>query len=91
MCVVDEPEDVYSKRQKYCNTLKSTSKISCVFGVDRLDCIRRVQKGHADFSVFSSEDLLAARWASADILVTSELRYHDSKIFLCCKNSNKKR
>uniref|UniRef100_A0A336LVW1 CSON004075 protein n=1 Tax=Culicoides sonorensis TaxID=179676 RepID=A0A336LVW1_CULSO len=79
MCVVEEPEDIYSKRQKYCETLKTTSNISCVWGVDRLDCIRRVQKGQADFSVFSSEDLLAARWASADVLVTSELRYHDNR------------
>lgn len=83
MCVVEEPDDIYNKRQKYCDTLKSTSKVSCILGVDRLDCIRRVQKGQADFSVFSSEDLLAARWASADILVTSELRYHDSKWLNC--------
>ncbi|XP_063702608.1 transferrin [Culicoides brevitarsis] len=79
ICVVEEPEDVYNKRQKYCETLKMSSKVSCIWGVDRLDCIRRVQKGQADFSVFSSEDLLAARWAAADILVTSELRYHNSK------------
>lgn len=45
----------------------------------RLDCLRRIAKGTVDFSVFSSEDLLAATWANIDVLVTDELRFHQGK------------
>lgn len=43
---------------------------------DRLDCVRRISKGYAHFGVFSSEDLIAARWAGVEVLVTSELRFN---------------
>lgn len=52
-----------------------------MIGVDRLDCVRRINKGSAHFGVFSSEDLVAARWAGVEVLVTSEMRFHKRKFF----------
>lgn len=51
-----------------------------MIGVDRLDCVRRINKGSAHFGVFSSEDLVAARWAGVEVLVTSEMRFHKRKL-----------
>ncbi|KPJ21565.1 hypothetical protein RR48_00500 [Papilio machaon] len=45
----------------------------------RLDCLRRISKGTVDFGVFSPEDLVAARWANVDVLVTNELRDRDKQ------------
>lgn len=58
--------------------LEAQTNIECVVGLDRLDCVRRIHKGTAHFGVFNSEDLVAARWASVEILVTSEMRFHDT-------------
>ncbi|XP_037914249.1 transferrin [Hermetia illucens] len=77
VCIV-EGRGLYRKTEKFCPTLESKSNIECVIGVDRLDCIRRIQKGSAHFGVFSAEDLVAARWATTDILVTSEMRFHNT-------------
>lgn len=55
--------------------------MECVIGVDRLDCVRQIHKGTAHFGVLTSEDLIAARWASVEILVASELRSHNSNNF----------
>lgn len=51
--------------------------IECVVGLDRLDCLRRINKGAAHFGVFSPEDLIAAKWAGIDVLMTSEMRFND--------------
>ncbi|EDW00755.1 transferrin [Drosophila grimshawi] len=77
VCVV-ESRGNYRKAPKFCPLLEATSNIECVVGVDRLDCVRRIQKGTAHFGVLTSEDLVAARWASVEILVASELRSHES-------------
>lgn len=66
---------------KYCPILESKTNIECVIGSDRADCLRRIHKGSAHFSVFSSEELVAARWSGVDVLVTSEMRYNHDQPF----------
>lgn len=78
MCIV-EGRGTYKKAAQFCPTLEKTSNIECVIGIDKLDCLRRIQKGTADFSVFSSEDLVVAESMYFDILVASEMRFHNSK------------
>ncbi|XP_049541570.1 transferrin [Anopheles darlingi] len=75
VCIV-EGSGNYKKGAQNCPTLEKKSNLRCVYGLDRLDCLRKVHKGNADFAAFSPEDLLAARWSGVDILVTSELRFH---------------
>ncbi|XP_052871127.1 transferrin [Anopheles cruzii] len=75
VCVV-EGSGNYKKGVQNCPTLERKSNLRCVYGLDRLDCLRKVHKGNADFAAFYPEDLLAARWSGVDILVTSELRFH---------------
>ncbi|KAJ8961422.1 hypothetical protein NQ318_014669 [Aromia moschata] len=41
-----------------------------------LDCLRRISKGTADFSVFTAEDLVTAQNGGVEILITNELRYN---------------
>lgn len=77
VCVVDG-RGSYKKSVKFCPILEQKSDLECVVGVDRLDCVRRIHKGTAHFGVFSAEDLVAARWASVEILVTNEMRFHDT-------------
>lgn len=77
VCVVDG-RGSYKKSVKFCPTLEQKSNIECVVGIDRLDCVRRIHKGSAHFGVFSAEDLVTARWASVEILVTNEMRFHDT-------------
>lgn len=76
VCIV-EGRGAYKKATKFCPTLERTSKVECVIGLDRLDCLRRIHKGSAHFGVFSSEDLVAARWAGVEILITNEMRFHN--------------
>uniref|UniRef100_A0A1B0C8B3 Transferrin-like domain-containing protein n=1 Tax=Lutzomyia longipalpis TaxID=7200 RepID=A0A1B0C8B3_LUTLO len=66
----------FNKSHKYCPILEETSNIECVIGVDRLDCVRRIHKGSAHFGVFSAEDLIAARWAGVEVLITNEMRFN---------------
>ncbi|XP_053668135.1 transferrin-like [Anopheles marshallii] len=75
VCIV-EGSGNYKKGTQNCPTLEKTSNIRCVYGLDRLDCLRKIHKGAADFAAFYPEDFLAARWAGVDMLVTSELRFH---------------
>lgn len=75
ICIV-ENRGSFRRTEKFCPTLEKQSNIECIIGVDRLDCARRINKGYAHFGVFSSEDLVGARWASLEILVTSEIRFH---------------
>ncbi|XP_055386805.1 transferrin [Condylostylus longicornis] len=78
VCIV-EGRGSYKKGSKFCPILEnSNSNMECVIGVDRLDCVRRIHKGTAHFGVFSSEDLIAARYNSIEILVTNEMRFHDT-------------
>ncbi|XP_005185368.1 transferrin [Musca domestica] len=77
VCIV-ESLGAYRKTPKFCPILEAQTNMECVVGVDRLDCVRRIHKGTAHFGVLTSEDLVAARWASVEILVTSELRSHSS-------------
>ncbi|XP_041988960.1 transferrin-like [Aricia agestis] len=74
LCIV-EGKGAYKRGAKYCPVLDDEkSGIECVLGIDRLDCLRRISKGTVDFGVFSPEDLIAAKWANIDVLVTNELR-----------------
>lgn len=75
ICIV-ESRGTFQRTAKYCPIIERESNIECVIGVDRLDCARRIHKGYAHFGVFSSEDLVGARWAGLEILVTSEIRFH---------------
>lgn len=88
MCIV-EGKGLYKKAAKFCPILESKSNIECVIGVDRLDCVRRINKGSAHFGVFSSEDLVAARWAGVEVLVTSEMRFHKRKFSFTLVNHTK--
>lgn len=78
VCFV-EGRGTYRKANKHCPTLEQKSNIECVVGIDRMDCLRRIHKGTAHFGVFSSEDLVTARWAGIEVLVTNEMRYHNSE------------
>ncbi|CAG9789710.1 unnamed protein product [Diatraea saccharalis] len=74
LCVV-EGRGAFKRASKYCPVLDAEkSGVECVLGTDRLDCLRRINKGTVDFGVFSPEDLVAAQWANIDVLVTNELR-----------------
>ncbi|XP_055715738.1 transferrin [Phlebotomus papatasi] len=75
VCILDG-RGSFNKSHKYCPILEETSNIECVIGVDRLDCVRRINKGSAHFGVFSAEDLIAARWAGVEVLVTNEMRFN---------------
>lgn len=66
VCVV-EGRGSYKKAAKFCPMLEQTSQMECVIGIDRLDCLRRIHKGSAHFGVFSSEDLVAARFAGVEV------------------------
>lgn len=68
------------KKSQFCPLLEAKSNLGCVIGNDRLDCIRRISKGTAHFGVFTAEDLATARWAGSNVLITSELRFQDSKL-----------
>lgn len=75
-----EARGTYRKATKNCPILEAKSNIKCVIGTDRLDCMRRINKGTAHFGVFSPEELLAAKWSGADVLITSEMRFNDGKL-----------
>ena len=69
----------FRRTEEYCPIIEKQTNIECIIGVDRLDCARRISKGYAHFAVFSSEDLIGARWAALEILVTSEIRFHPTE------------
>ncbi|XP_023309775.1 transferrin [Anoplophora glabripennis] len=75
-CMVDG-KGGYMKSGRYCPNLDiAESKVECVVALDRLDCLRRLSKGTADFSVFTAEDLVTAQNSKIEVLVTNELRYN---------------
>ncbi|KAK9878958.1 hypothetical protein WA026_003777 [Henosepilachna vigintioctopunctata] len=78
-CAVDGRGHLKSAT-RYCPLLnKPDSKVQCVFGVDRLDCLRKISKKQADFAVFTSEDLVTASNSAIETLVTNELRFSEDK------------
>jgi len=46
----------------------------------RLDCLRKILQGQADFGVFEAEDIIvASSYKNADVLITNEIRRFNSK------------
>lgn len=80
VCIV-EGRGAYKKTVKFCPILEQTSNVECVIGIDRLDCLRRIHKGSAHFGVFSSEDLVAARFAGIEV---NEIDFLLLNIFIHC-------
>ncbi|KAF5276054.1 hypothetical protein FQA39_LY00850 [Lamprigera yunnana] len=77
VCVVDG-RGSFRKAAKYCPVLDGPdSKVECVIGLDRLDCLRKISKAKADFAVFTPEDLVTASNLQVEVLVTNEMRYTD--------------
>lgn len=60
----------------------STKNNNCCFY--SLDCLRRLSKGTADFTILTPEDLVTAHTSEIEVLLTNELRYTDgiSKIII---------
>jgi hypothetical protein len=51
-----------------------------IFIYFRLDCLRKVLQGQADFGVFEAEDIIvASSYKNADVLITNEIRRFNSK------------
>lgn len=81
LCLVDGKGE-YKKSTRFCPKLdEADSKVECIIALDRLDCLRRIHKGTADFGVFTPEDLVAATNSQIDLLVTNELRYFKDNKF----------
>ncbi|XP_066141002.1 transferrin [Euwallacea fornicatus] len=81
ICVVDGKEN-YKDSAKYCPKLdEQDSPVECVVALDRLDCLRRIHKGKADFGVFTAEDLVAASNSDIELLITNELRFVPDQTF----------
>jgi hypothetical protein len=78
LCIV-ENRGSFRRTEQYCPIIERQTNIECIVGVDRLDCARRISKGYAHFGVFSSEDLVGARWATLELLVTNELRFNSAE------------
>lgn len=76
ICIVENSSGSFRRTEHYCPIIEKSSDIECVVGIDRLDCARKISKGSAHFGVFTSEDLVGARWASLELLVTTEIRFH---------------
>ncbi|CAG9765049.1 unnamed protein product [Ceutorhynchus assimilis] len=75
ICIVDGKE-VTKRSTRYCPKLDGPdSQVECVVASDRLDCLRRIQKGKADFGIFTPEDMVAATNSEIEILITNELRF----------------
>ncbi|XP_069678938.1 transferrin-like isoform X2 [Periplaneta americana] len=74
VCVTEKSNHkIYTK---YCPLLdKPGSKVTCVFGHSRLDCLRKVLDGKADFGVFEAEDIVvASNYKNPDVLIVNEIR-----------------
>ncbi|PNF38438.1 hypothetical protein B7P43_G04014 [Cryptotermes secundus] len=78
ICVTEKSNN--KKYTKYCPLLeKSGSKAACVTGNSRLDCLRKVLQGRADFGVFQAEDIVvASSYKNPDVLITNEIRMFDT-------------
>jgi len=49
----------------------------------RLDCLRKILQGQADFGVFEAEDIIvASSYKNADVLITNEIRRINCKCIL---------
>lgn len=78
-CAVDG-RGHFKRASKYCPILNTAdSKVNCVIGTDRLDCLRKISKQQADFAVFTSEDLITATNSALETLITNELRFTEDR------------
>jgi hypothetical protein len=58
----------------------------------RLDCLRKILQGQADFGVFEAEDIIvASSYKNADVLITNEIRRFNSKCILQFLGTNCKK
>ncbi|KAL1508850.1 hypothetical protein ABEB36_003680 [Hypothenemus hampei] len=81
MCVVNGKENP-NQSFKFCRRLnEQDSKVECLIALDRLDCLRRIHKGKADFGLFTPEDLIAATNSEIDLFIINEIRYKPSQNF----------
>jgi hypothetical protein len=49
----------------------------------RLDCLRKILQGQADFGVFEPEDIIvASSYKNSDVLIINEIRRFNSKCIL---------
>ncbi|KAK7870386.1 hypothetical protein R5R35_000553 [Gryllus longicercus] len=75
-CVITD-EDYKSRAvTKYCPLLKGdSSRVECVYGNSRLDCLRLIAKNEADFGIFQPEDLVVAtRDKAGDFVITHNIQ-----------------
>lgn len=78
ICVLDGKGD-FKKSLTYCPILdQADSKVECVIGTDRLDCLRRISKGKVDFSIFTPEDLVTAINSEIEVLITNQMRFTEN-------------
>uniref|UniRef100_A0A240PK04 Transferrin n=1 Tax=Anopheles christyi TaxID=43041 RepID=A0A240PK04_9DIPT len=67
------PQELVSDCERL--TRAAVVPIGCVGGIDRLDCLRKVQNREADYLVADPEDVyVASHFDNADFVVFSELR-----------------
>ncbi|CAK9808394.1 unnamed protein product [Anthophora quadrimaculata] len=79
LCVVESVHT--TKRIRRLCPLLGTDQVVCVIGNDRINCLRQLTMGKADFTVLEPEDLVAtSAYNEYKILVTNELRlFRDDK------------
>ncbi|XP_021919333.1 transferrin-like isoform X2 [Zootermopsis nevadensis] len=77
VCVTEKSNRKYNK---YCPLLEMYgSKSTCVLGNSRIDCLRKVLQGRADFGLFLAEDIIvASSYKNPHVLVTDEIRMLDT-------------
>jgi hypothetical protein len=57
--------------------------LALTFSHFRLDCLRKILQGQADFGVFEAEDIIvASSYKNADVLITNEIRRFNSEYIL---------
>lgn len=77
ICVAADPKTKPGHVTKYCDLLARSKKspVTCVYGTDRLHCLRIVSARDADFTVLDPEDLyFSTLWDESAVLVVSEIR-----------------
>lgn len=77
ICVIGNPKARLTHTAKYCDLLARSKRtpVSCVFAVDRLECLKAVTRRKADFTVLDAEDLyFSTLWDESTVLVVSEIR-----------------
>lgn len=77
ICVIGNPKTRLTHTTKYCDLLARSKRtpVSCVYAVDRLECLKAVSRRKADFTVLDAEDLyFSTLWDESAVLVVSEIR-----------------